>query len=80
MVRAPLRVGRGMFDDSLILLVDHLVVLGKRRQRRLPLLELDERAPVPDQLLGERTHLAERLVRLIKSEVPLFHARMIRPL
>jgi hypothetical protein len=36
--------------------------------------------PVPDQLLRERTHLQERLVRLLCREVPLLHARMIRPL
>jgi hypothetical protein len=35
---------------------------------------------VPDQLLRERTHLQERLVRLLHREVPLLHARMIRPL
>ena len=55
------------------------VARDPRRHRRLPLLELDERAPVLDQLLGERTHLQERLVRLLCREVPLLHARMIRP-
>ena len=51
-----------------------------RRQRNLPLLELDQRTAVPDQLLGQRTHLGERLVSLLKREVLRLHARMIRPL
>src|SRR4029453_7207052 len=50
------------------------------RDRRLAFLELHQGAAVPDQLLGQRTHLVERLVRLLGSEVPLLHARMIRPL
>jgi len=35
---------------------------------------------VPDQFLGQRPHLSERLVRLLNREVPRLHARMIRPL
>jgi len=51
-----------------------------RSQRRLPLLELDERTPVADELLRQRAHLLERCVRLLNREVPRLHARMIRPL
>src|SRR5262245_14561154 len=51
-----------------------------RGERRLSLLQLDERPPVADQFLGERPHFPERLVRLLDREVPRLHARMIRPL
>ena len=47
------------------------------RQRGLPLLQLDERAAVLDELLGQRPHLAESLVRLVRCEVAGRHARMI---
>ena len=48
-------------------------------QRRLLLLKLDERAPVLDELLGQRPDVLERLVRLLNGEVTRRHARMIRP-
>jgi hypothetical protein len=51
-----------------------------RRDRRLAFLELHQGTAMPDQLLGQRTHLVERLVRLLDTEVTLLHARMIRPL
>jgi hypothetical protein len=51
-----------------------------RGDRRLAFLELHEGTAMPDQLLGQRTHLVERLVRLLDAEVTLLHARMIRPL
>src|SRR5262245_19837690 len=54
------------------------VARDPHRQRRLPLLKLHQRASVLDQLLRQRTHIAERLVRLLGTEVPLLHVRMIR--
>lgn len=47
------------------------------RQRGLPLLELGERTPVLDQFRGQRPHLLQGLIRLIRCEVRRCHARMI---
>ena len=47
------------------------------RQLGLLLLKRDERAPVLDELLGQRPHLVECLVRLVRCEVAWRHARMI---
>src|SRR5262245_57892374 len=48
-------------------------------QRRLQLLQLEERTAVLDQLLGQRPHLPQRLVRLFSREVARRHTNMIRP-
>ena len=47
------------------------------RQGSLLFLQIDERAAVPDELLGQRPDLAESLVRLVRCEVAGRHARMI---
>ncbi len=47
------------------------------RQHSLPLLEVRERAAVLDEGLGQRPHLLECLVRLVRCEVAGRHARMI---